>query len=129
MSKKKIKTVSAEELIKHFTMSFALNADELFVDHEDKYLSGKYKNYVGASFIRDLISVMVSRVLNDIPEGMTNNQEQYEHVQAGFARLKVQLQDAIAKGMGSAMSTWSERECDYYCQIKPHPTMLSKQEN
>lgn len=78
--------------------------------------------------IHFLARIMTSTVLESLHMRLENpktEEDALKYNQKCFAELKTQIQDAVSLSFQTAMSHYTGRQVEYYCQIKPIPEPLS----
>jgi len=113
---------------------FAQWADEfsqMLVDETFKLLDAQTKNgkaatkEVASIFVARFTGVLLYRTLTDSNDIKDKN-ELYLHTSKNFSDLKSKLQDAVAAGFSGAMSKFTKKHVEYYCQVKPVPEPINK---
>jgi hypothetical protein len=71
------------------------------------------------NFIAMFIGTILHRSLVTRPAGLFDKDEIYEYTQNNFAITKGKIQDAVAHGFQGAMQSFSGKQVEYYCQVRP----------
>lgn len=88
------------------------------------------KNACDITYMSVLASIVGTVVLNTITEQFdkkVSNTEVEKILHKNYNNLKMAVQDSIATGFTEAMTKYSGKTCEYYCQIKPLPPPVNKQ--
>jgi len=125
---KAVKVITTEEYINVVTKQ--LTGEVLSYMLEVEQLKGvEVSKLVANAFVDNFIAALVYRYLTERPPGATpktTNKEALEHVKKNFVTIKVEMQDAVAMAFQKAMSAFSGKDMEYYCEIKPMPEAINK---
>lgn len=78
--------------------------------------------------ISTLIGVTLYSHLRDFSLDKTiNSKDKEKKLIKEYTMLKALIQSSIGNGFSGAMSTFSGKQADYYCLIKPVPPAINKQ--
>lgn len=120
----KIQIPDAETFAMRFSQH-ALTATLVYM----KKLEGQYGEDFTKIFLRQYVSGLVANVmfkslntdLSGVPQKL-----QPDIAMENFADIKMQVQDAVAVGVQTAMTQFWGKPCEYFCQIKPMPEVINK---
>ena len=123
MSKKEM---TAQEFTDEFSKQLTIVATELTKQVEEEFGMRTADNAT-ASFLATFIGVMVKRRLNRPNPLKLPAEKQCNLVMSDYNDFKIKIQNSIALGFQDAMSQWSGKSVEFYCQIKPVPEPINKQ--
>lgn len=94
-----------------------------------KLVDGRMKEHgpsagrkVTAHVIGRMIGLTLYHTLNDMSKDKGLDKEaQCKYVEKNFARAKHEILEAVSAGFSGAMTTWSGKTVEYYCQVKIAP--------
>ncbi len=82
---------------------------------------------VALNFIASFIGSILHKTLATKMDGMLDARDQHDFVQANYADMKKQVQEAVGAGFTGAMKVFTGKDLDYYCQVKPVGDAVNKQ--
>lgn len=86
------------------------------------------KTQIYFSFLAKFIGAIIYRSLKSQPDKhMPSQEEIYEYVSKNYSNAKTCAESAIAAAFTGAMSTFSAKEVEYYCLIRPVPPVANKE--
>jgi hypothetical protein len=99
---------------------------KLLLTEEQKY-GNVFVLKVVDKLVTGIIGGMLYRELTMTPP-LLEKEEQYEFTKAAFSKYKSGVQEAVALAFQGAMTQWSGKSVEYYCQVKPVPEPTNKYE-
>lgn len=99
------------------------------VDREQDSLGREFALSLISTFMATFISAVVYQALSEEVKNSKNEVDKkktYDKVYKNLSDMKEGMQDAIAAGFQGAMSTFSGKPIEYYCQIKTIPEPMNK---
>ena len=79
-------------------------------------------------FIARFIGVMLFRCLSRDGKPQLTRDEEYKQTTKSMGMLKAHIQEAVSLGFSGAMTTFTGKQIDYYCQIRPVPEAMGKKD-
>ncbi len=121
------KKLSTEEAIASLSSDLALEVLRMIDDLRSKG-GDAVAQAVTVDFLAAFTTASVVRALGDVSTAQSSR-AQYEAASARFLAHKNAVQEAVAAGFQSAMSTFSGTAVEYYCMIKMVPDPVSRSLN
>lgn len=118
------KLIALEEAVailsKHVT-------DQIFkqVEAQKDKIGRHAADTVYMSILASLLGTLVYTTITEDVGGKLTKKEVEQILQKNYGHLKSGVEDAVAAGFSSAMSKYTGKDCEYYCQIKPIPAPVS----
>lgn len=80
-------------------------------------------------FVEKMVSSVIMEALtkNLSKDNKAVTQDEYEKTKREYARLKMAVQEAVAKGFTDAMEKFTEKDVEFYCLVKTVPAPPSKE--
>jgi hypothetical protein len=106
-----------------------LAADTMKILEAQKRMVGAEQTLnLKAGYLSVFVAELVSRVLTEAAKGGSRGAPALaqQDVMDAFADAKDRLQTAVAAGVEAALSNFSGKHLEYYCQIKPVPPAVNK---
>ena len=125
--KPKAISMSSEEVVAALASSLATDISRL-IDNHVKDLGPEAPIYFSSQFVAAFVTARACSALM-VPEGVAREVDQYAIVSKNFENFKMAVQEATSSGFSAAMSHFSGRTAEYYCQINLVPEPLSKTVN
>lgn len=95
-----------------------------------KARGGKYQRDVQTllmvTFINKMAELMLTDILEEKPKELIDKQEVEKYIGENYIIARQMLQEGLADAFGTALSDYSGRKAEYYCQIRPVPSPLNK---
>ena len=123
MSNKKI-TLSIEEQVDDFAGAISDNTVEMLFT-QGNGIGTNTTNLLINSFLFYYLHKVLLDTLMHRAKGLTP-EEAYKNVSKDFLEMKSSIQETIGQSFHSALSTFSGRPVDYYCQINIVPDPINK---
>lgn len=79
-----------------------------------------------SAFLATFVGNMVYKKLQEKPETAMSKEDLFKFTKDNFIGVRMQVQEAVAAGVSGAMTTYSGKHVEYYCQVKPVPEPISK---
>jgi hypothetical protein len=92
-----------------------------YLNKREKEGGNIFAKELALNFVSKLVSCLVYKTLQERPTETIEGEQLADYVTANFATFKSGIQDAIATSFQAAMSQYSGKAIDYYCQIKLVP--------
>lgn len=124
MSKPNVKTLDLNEWIDSFSAFMAEETLKILRGHTEKR-GREVGRALCIHFLSRVLATTVLDTLKDRKEDAKSEKEQYDFSKKQFLDLKVQVQDAVALSFQTALSHFTGRQVEYYCQIKPIPDAIN----
>lgn len=99
------------------------------IDSKNKSNGPEAGRYVATTYLARFVGTLLFRTLTERNQLNTTKEEQEDFVMKNAAELKTAIQEAVSMGFQSAMTQFSGRQIEYYCQIKPVPEPVSNKVN
>ena len=85
--------------------------------------------HVKINFLAKFLGILVSEALHDVPKEIKNAEDRSAFVSGNFTELRDYVQQAVAAGFEAAVADYTNKQADFYCQIKRCPEPTSKYPN
>ncbi len=84
------------------------------------------KSDLSIPFIRFFLTSLVTSVLMETMPKDWSKQKQHDHIHNNYKELKKSIEDLAADAFSNALSSYSGKNCEYYCQITVVPNPVNK---
>lgn len=98
-----------------------------YMDQQETKYDREFKDALARVFLAKVVGKLAYGSLTRSPLHQVSKQDMYDYTLTSFHNYKQDVQEAIAVGIGGAMSRFAGTSVEYYCQIIVVPEPLNTQ--
>ena len=92
------------------------------IEEEEKARGVEFADGLAVSFVAGFTGALIYHILNrQHPDNTKVKKELYNFVSTNYSDIKLKVENAVAAGFTGALSSYSGKQVEYYCQVKVVP--------
>ncbi len=115
---KNVEKFKIDAWIKDFSTHLAKESIKLLAIQGATKGNNKTVKDLKASFVQAIVDELITRALQEKPEGILTYEQNYEFSKKNFLESRLAVQEAVAQGLSDAAYKFSNIRVEYHCDIK-----------